>query len=343
MLRVSRRLWCFASALVLWVSAGGARAEDNSRPFREVPNPSPKRLSPRGAATVLIHAGLSLPEAGDPDPRIGTYVSSIRGFYTNSYWIEGPEGLVLIGTQYLTSAAEEFVNWAEQTTGKKAVLAVVLEPNPDSFNGVAVMKKRGIKVVTSEQIRGLIPQAHQHRLETFHERGREDFPQESEALLPESLGEKDTEVSAGGVKVKVLVLGQGSSEAHLVVAFEGSAFVGNLVSNNIHPWLEQGQTDEWLSRLKELRVMRPDFIYPAHGSSGDGGLLVRQAEYLRTFVEEVTAEKKRAGARPHPRAFERVRARVLERYPGYPFPIFVDTAIQVLWDKIQIPGQKPAK
>jgi len=342
MLRPFRKPLCAALALAAISVAGLATAQD-SRPIREIPKPSPKRLVPAGAAAVFVHGGRSLREVEDPDPRIGTYVSSLRGFLTNSYWIEGPDGLVLIGTQYLNSAATEFVDWAEKATGKKAVLAIVLEPNADSFDGTAVLKKRGIKVVTSEQVRGLIAKAHQHRLETFHERGNEDFPQEAEALLPESFGDKDTELTAGGVTVKVLVLGAGASEAHVVAAYEGSAFVGNLVSNNVHPWLELGQTDEWLARLKELRVMRPDFIYPAHGPSGDGSLLVRQTEYLKTVVDEVTAEKKRAGAKPHPRAFERVRARILERYVGYPFPVFVDSAIQVLWDKIQIPGQKPAK
>src|SRR3954454_20682508 len=88
-----------------------------------------------GCASVQVpaHAQVTLTSAGDP--RVGTYVSSPWGFSTSSYWIEGPTGLVVIDTQFLPSAAEEMLAWAEQTTGKKVVLAIVLHPNPDKFNG----------------------------------------------------------------------------------------------------------------------------------------------------------------------------------------------------------------
>jgi alkyl sulfatase BDS1-like metallo-beta-lactamase superfamily hydrolase len=91
------------------------------------------------------------------DRRVGTYVSSTRGFSTSSYWIEGRDGLILIDTQFPPSAAEEFLDWAERTTGKRARLAIVLHANPDRFNGTAVLNRRGLPVVTSAQVRALIP------------------------------------------------------------------------------------------------------------------------------------------------------------------------------------------
>ncbi|HYH98056.1 hypothetical protein [Hyalangium sp.] len=38
------------------------------------------------------------------DPRVGQYISSQWSFETSSFWIEGPEGLILIDTQFLPSA-----------------------------------------------------------------------------------------------------------------------------------------------------------------------------------------------------------------------------------------------
>ena len=43
------------------------------------------------------------------DGRVGTYVSKAWGFTTSSYWIEGPDGLIRIDTQFLESAADKFV------------------------------------------------------------------------------------------------------------------------------------------------------------------------------------------------------------------------------------------
>ncbi|HLL53067.1 MAG TPA: hypothetical protein VK447_05935, partial [Myxococcaceae bacterium] len=135
------------------LSAAPSRAAEAPQRTREVQKPSPNRALPPGASLVLRRTGTDFAEPVDPDPRVGTYVSSSWGFNTSSYWIEGPEGLILIDTQFLLSAADEFVTWAEKVTGKKAVLAIVLHANPDKFNGTSVLRKRGIKVVTSAQVR----------------------------------------------------------------------------------------------------------------------------------------------------------------------------------------------
>src|SRR5690349_8253175 len=98
-----QRSWWGTTLITLVVCCGSA--------------PSLAGRVPPGAQVVLSHAD---EYAGDG--RVGTYVSSTWGFSTASYWIEGPTGLILIDTQFLPSAAEEAVAWAEQATGKKVKL-----------------------------------------------------------------------------------------------------------------------------------------------------------------------------------------------------------------------------
>ncbi|HEX8698686.1 MAG TPA: MBL fold metallo-hydrolase, partial [Myxococcaceae bacterium] len=224
---------------------------------------------PEGAQLTLTSRG---------DARVGTYVSSPWGFSTSSYWIEGPEGLILIDTQFLPSAAEQFVDWAEQVTGKKAKLAIVLHPNPDKFNGTSALQKRGIRVVTSEQVRALIPHVHEIRTRAFAARYQPDYP--TELPQPESFGAATTELSAGGVTVKAHVMGPGCSEAHVVVEYEGHLFPGDMVANDAHSWLEIGRTDEWLKRIGEMKALKPKYVHPGRGPSGGAGLLDQEQAYL---------------------------------------------------------------
>ena len=225
------------------------------------------------------------------DSRVGSYISSWKGFRTSSYWIEGPTGLILIDTQFLPSAAEEFLNLAEKWTGKKAVLAIVLHPNPDKFNGTAVFQKRGVRVVTSEQVLAKIPEVHQLRTKWFYDDFKPDYP--IAEPRPESFGSHTADLTAGGITVKAHVLGAGCSDAHVVVEYEGHFFVGDLITQGFHSWLELGLLDEWLKRLAEIRTFQLKWVHTGRGGSGDADLIDRQEEYLKTVLQVVRKRRPR--------------------------------------------------
>jgi glyoxylase-like metal-dependent hydrolase (beta-lactamase superfamily II) len=282
-----------------------------------------------GCASAPRPAGAQVTLTSHSDARVGTYVSSPRGFSTSSYWIEGPEGLILIDTQFLPSAAEEFVNWAEQVTGKKALLAIVLHANPDKFNGTDVLRKRGIRVVTSDQVRALIPHIHEIRTRAFYSRYKPDYP--TEVPMPDSFGAATTELSAGGVTVKAHVMGPGCSEGHVVVEYEGHLFPGDLIANNAHSWLEIGKTDEWLKRLDEMKALNPKWVHPGRGPSGTAGLLDMERAYLERAIAEVAAVKPQG--KPDDAALERIRSRMMAAYPGYRFDVFLNIGLPAEWER----------
>jgi glyoxylase-like metal-dependent hydrolase (beta-lactamase superfamily II) len=282
-----------------------------------------------GCASVQRPQGSQVTLTSHGDPRVGTYVSSPWTFSTSSYWIEGPEGLILIDTHFLPSVGEEFVNWAEQVTGKKALLAIVLHANPDKFNGTEVMRKRGIRVVTSEQVRALIPGVHEIRTRMFGERYKPDYP--TQVPLPDSFGAATTELSAGGVTVKAHVMGAGCSEAHVVVEYDGHLFTGDLVANNAHSWLEIGKTDEWLKRIDEMAALKPKYVHPGRGPSGNAGLLDQERAYLQRVIAEVAAEKPQGA--PTKEALGRIEERVLAAYPGLRFQVFLGLGLPAEWKR----------
>jgi glyoxylase-like metal-dependent hydrolase (beta-lactamase superfamily II) len=285
------------------------------------------RRVPEGAELILKDGG---------DPQVGTFVSSAWGFETSSYFIEGPEGLVLVDTQFHPSTARRFVEWAEATTGKRAVLAVVLHANPDKFNGTRVLQERGIRVVTSEAVRALIPDVHRRRFAAFWESNKPDYPQA--AAAPDGLGKPTPggignlgthEIRAAGLVLKAHLLGPGCGAAHLALQHRGHLFVGDLVASGVHAWLEIGRTDQWLERLAELGRLSPKRVHPGRGPSGDAGLLARQAEYLRRVIALVAAEK--PSGEPDKNALSRVQAKLDARYPGYGYGIFLRFGLPAEW------------
>lgn len=269
---------------------------------------------------------------------LGTYVSSWKGFRTNSYWIEGPEGLILVDTQFLLSAAVEAVELAESLTGKKVVAAIVLHANPDKFNGAAVLKERGIKVLTSDQVIALVPAVHELRHGWFYERYKPDYPDKAPVL--ESFGAATTELELAGVRLTLHVLGPGCSEAHVVVEYKKHVFVGDLVAGMGHAWLELGLVDEWLARLDEIAALEPEDVHPGRGPSGGAELLARQKAYLKTVIARVDEEMSRAetpdrgaAARDKDAALKRVNEGLLADFPKYPFERFVELGLPSVWDR----------
>ncbi|MGZ3452702.1 MAG: MBL fold metallo-hydrolase [Polyangiales bacterium] len=274
-------------------------------------------------ALALVSAGCAgtahFPEASltvtKGDARVGTYTSSRWGFATNSFWIEGPKGLVLVDTQFLPSAAIEAVEAAERATGKKVVAAVVLHANPDKFNGTASLQARGIRVVTSAQVAALIPAIHAKRFAAFHDRYAPDYPEV--AAKPEVFGDSSRTIELAGLSLQAHVLGAGCSEAHVAIEWEGHLFVGDLVGNGTHAWLEIGKPNEWRSRLAELMKRQPKYVHPGRGASGGANLLVAQDAYLSEVIE-ITAHEASADA---------AKAKILERFPGLDFPVFLEIGI----------------
>jgi glyoxylase-like metal-dependent hydrolase (beta-lactamase superfamily II) len=291
------------------------------------PEPKPAEVSQRK----------SLAERHAEDPRVGRYVSAPWSFSTASYWIEGPEGVVVIDTQFVFSAAEELIADAERITGKKVVLAVVLHANPDKFNGTEVFQRRGIKVVTSEQVLAQLPKIHEKRVAAFYDRYKPDYP--LDLPKPDAFGGATTEISAGGVTLKLHVLGPACSEAHVVAEFEGHLFAGDMLASGVHSWLEIGRTDEWLKRLDELEALKPRFVHPGRGVWGGAGLIGDERDYLRAVVEAVAAEKPQG--EPDEAALARVEAALVARYPKHRFAVFLNIGLPAEWRRQAAAASQP--
>jgi glyoxylase-like metal-dependent hydrolase (beta-lactamase superfamily II) len=263
---------------------------------------------------------------------VGVFQSIPWGFDTMSYWIEGPDGLVAIDTQFLPSAAEKMIATAEAKTKKKFVLAIVLHANPDKFNGTAVFQKHGVKVVTSEQVKKVMPEVHEKRVRAFYDRYQPDYPKE--LPNPDVFGDKTTEMSvAGGVKLRLHVMGAGCSEAHVVVERPDTKdiFVGDLVANKNHSWLEIGKTDEWLNRIDEMKKLSPKRVFPGRGQPGAASLLDDEEAYLKKVVSIVAAEKPTMP--PDEKAFERAKKNIVDAYPSYGYPVFLEIGLPAEWER----------
>jgi len=154
-------------------------------------------------------------------------------------WIAGGQGLVLLGIQLLPSEAEAMLREAQSRTGRKALMAVVLAPTPEQFNGTAVLQKHSVKVYTSQQqVLAAIPAAHAEALRRLGAQFGKDYP--AAEPKPASYGEASRQMLIGGAQFQLRTLGPGPGVAHVAVDYDGQLFAGNLVAGPVHPVLYAG-------------------------------------------------------------------------------------------------------
>jgi len=286
---------------------------------------SPRRLLTQFAAALLAVVASRFAAAAISD--VGVYTSPVRSFSTASYWIEGVDGVVLIDTQFLPKEGVQAVEMAERATGKKVVTAIVLHPNPDKFNGTAALQARGIRVITSTQVKALIPAVHEIRLGWFFDQYAPDYPKLS--AVPDAFGDRSTDLNVAGITLKLHVVGRGASGAHVLVQHGDRVFVGDLINPENHAWLELGLIDEWLTRLDEIRAMQPAVVYPGRGKAGDAALIKKQADYLLDVQRRVqeTLQPGEIGM------FSKLLLQrgVEAAYPQLGYPIFVRDGLAAVW------------
>jgi glyoxylase-like metal-dependent hydrolase (beta-lactamase superfamily II) len=272
------------------------------------------------------------------DPRVGAWVSSPWTFSTTSYWIEAPDGLILVDTQFLPKETIQFLEDAERTSGKKAKLAIVLHANPDKFNGTKALTERGIDVITSKQVRELIPSVHAKRVKAFGERYAPDYPLEEPA--PRVFGDSTTTIEAAGTKLTLHVTGAGCSAAHVILEWEGNVFAGDLIANGAHSWLEIGETLEWKKRLDEIDAMKPKRVHPGRGLSGGPDLIAKERTYLDDVIAAVAAEKPTLPVDDG--AIQRAKAAILKKYPELRFGVFLNIGLPAEFERqAREPGASP--
>jgi glyoxylase-like metal-dependent hydrolase (beta-lactamase superfamily II) len=272
---------------------------------------------------------LALEDPQDRDAGVHTWTSTPWSFRTNSFWIEAPEGVIVIDTQFLTSSAEDLLDHIATQTDKPVVLAVVLHPNPDKFNGAEVFQRRGIKVITSAQVLDKVPAVAAQRRRAFAQRYAPHYPTQDPPLT--AFGDATQTLSVAGTQLTLHVLpGPGCSDAHVVATWSGHAFTGDLVASGTHAWLELGYASPWLDRLDEIAALQPARVHPGRGPSGGPELLTAQRAYLERVLAIIRAQD--LSAPPSDDAIARVKAQLLAEYPDLTLDIFLFGLAKV-WER----------
>jgi glyoxylase-like metal-dependent hydrolase (beta-lactamase superfamily II) len=112
--------------------------------------------------------------------------------------------------------------------------------------------------------------------------------------------DREYTIDLGGVSARLLALGSTHTPGDTMVFVEQDRvlYAGDVVMNKVP--VAFGQTSSvpvWVSVLKQIELLRPTAIVPAHGPVGDGSLIAQQREVFETLqmrVPQLKAQGKTA-------------------------------------------------
>lgn len=299
---------------------------------------APKSATGLDSAAPADEAPASETLSDETAPVVHRWQSSDSGFHTNSWWLDTGAEVVVFDAQFTPELAEALVADIQAATDSPITTLVITHPNPDKFNGAPVFQELGATVVASAATVAAMPGVHAYKEAYFTGVGM--FEAGAYPALPTVDQTFETaltvELEGTDLPLELSVLDHGGVTTTQTVARIGDeVFVGDLVAEQTHAWLEGGIVDgaarpdlgAWSAALDEtLALVGPDaVIHPGRGAAASAGVVLpAQRDYLadaEEIVRAVLAEEadpvatlsgEQAGA-----VYGRITERLAAAHPGH--------------------------
>jgi glyoxylase-like metal-dependent hydrolase (beta-lactamase superfamily II) len=271
-------------------------------------------------AFALMFLASALPVSA---AEIGRVVSSEQDFAVNSWLVPTEHGIVVIDTQFTVAEATKLVKAVIQT-GRPLEAIIITHPHPDHYNGTCQLLElaRVPVYATQETIDGIRSTAQSKRTQWKPAYGK-DYPDST--CVPDHVATRSGSVRIDGLEFQFRDYGPGeaSGESIILAPALRAAFVGDLIYNQVHPWLAEGRSAQWLVQLDRLtKDIAVDWtVYPGHGRSAGFAVIDAQRQYITGLRAAIQTQLGPSGLPPDSTKgiVEGVRA----RYPGWPLEMLI--------------------
>ena len=230
--------------------------------------------------------------------------STLKGFYANSYLIEGENQCALIDTHLNVDEAQDLARLIN-AIGKPLKSIIITHPHPDHYLGLEHLGSLfSDAVIQSSEATLKIIQTTAADWQVF-----------PNVLKPLKQGG----LLLANSQFECLLLPDAESIAP-VVLFDiksKTLIAGDHVLNGQHLWMVEGRMEAWRNNLAVLAGLSPKVVLPGHGDIGGPGLIESTDDYLRDFLSMKTQNLTAA----------LIKQEMLARYPNHLFIEALDSSI----------------
>jgi glyoxylase-like metal-dependent hydrolase (beta-lactamase superfamily II) len=220
--------------------------------------------------------------------------SPARSFLTNAYLIETTNSVVAIDTFMLISDALALRDLLDQID-KPLISIIITHGHPDHYNGSSVLMAGfdSVPVISSRSITDCIRDSADAKELKWRPFFGDDWPQHK--VLPNQWINDGDSLTLDGVDYHFRDLGAAESNSDLAITLgqqDSVVFVGDVVFNQMHGFMNDGHTRQWLKVLQQLAVELADvsLLFTGHGAPGQTtALIAAQLHYVTHYRKQISA------------------------------------------------------
>lgn len=238
---------------------------------------------------------------------ITSHLSAEYSATVNSWLLIGKTEVGLIDAQLIVPEAEKVVALIKEQN-KKLAWVWITHAHPDHHAGLEAIVAAfpGVPLLAHPQTAASAPAI----LEKFDAPLQKFFPGEM-AKGPVTLtAHNEPTLKLDDQTIEILVFEGGEHEltTALKLPAQKALFVGDLVYNRVHPWLNELDTTTVLAQVDQLAAMTDvETFYPGHGELFKRDYLPTYTKYVQDFLAEV----------PQAKDGEDLILRVWRKYPDW--------------------------
>jgi len=260
--------------------------------------------------------------------------SNERTFFTNAYIIETKNALVVVDTMMLNSDAI-FMRQHINSISKPLIAVIITHGHPDHYNGTdtIITGFNEIPVISTKGVRDCIKDTVDSKEVKWKPYFGQDWPEHK--ILPNQLVKDGEVISLDGLDYSFRDLGAAESSSDLFFTLgknQSRVFVGDVVFNNMHGFMNDGNSAQWLQVLQQLLTELADVkqLFTGHGAPGNIYQLVQaQIEYIGHYRSNLWTmlSDKQLLSDAQKQSFEQL---MIANYPEYQLASFIKAGIEAV-------------
>jgi len=222
------------------------------------------------------------------------YVDTKNGSKNNSFGanagiIIGRDGIVVVDTLISAKEAKRFIRDIRTISRKPIKYVVNTHYHLDHAFGNSEFAKLGAVVIAQENDKKAMENSARETLKNIGKYGLtpKDLKGTTPAYPVLAYGDRMT-IDIGGQQIELIHARQSHTDGDTLVYLPGSKvlFAGDILFTNYHPFLGEGNIEEWAKELDDIKLMDVEKIIPGHGPLSGKKDLEDMKEYILMFDQK---------------------------------------------------------